>query len=173
MELNTCTQILLRFFCKNMSSKKFTRDFNFKWRVFTSTCWPNKRKYKSFCVWILDIKAALTDWTETPDSLREAWRSCRRLCPWKAEGSSMSSHVADRDGWPNVCLFFSENLDCGSDKDRWAVTWADLKCVPCHPSTGHVARGSLGIGWCPWVEGWKERHGSAALKNVFLGAFSF
>lgn len=35
--------------------------------------------------------------------------------------------MTDRDGWPNLCLFFSEDLNCGLDKDRWAVTgliWA-------------------------------------------------
>lgn len=164
----------LRIFFKNLNSTKFSIGFNFKERAFTSTCWPNNRKCKSFCVSIVDIRAALTDWTETLDSLREAWRSRRRLRPWKAEGPSKSSHMADRDGWPNLCLFFSENLYCGSNKDRWAVTWADLRCVPRHPSTGHVARGSSGwTGWCPWAAGWKERHGSAALKMVFLWAFSF
>lgn len=51
--------------------------------------------------------------------------------------SLKSSPMTDRDGWPNLCLFFSEDLYCGSDKDRWAVMRADLVCVSCHPSTGH------------------------------------
>lgn len=60
--------------------------------------------------------------------------------------SLKSSPMTDRDGWPNLCLFFSEDLHCGSDKDRWAVMRADLECVPCHPSTGHQG-GQTSLSW--------------------------
>lgn len=102
-------------------------------------------------------------------SLREAWRPWRRLCPWNTAGverHSKLSPMTDRDGWANFCLFFSEDHYCGSEKDRWAVTWADLEYIPCHPSTGH--RG----GQNDIPEQWGEKTDKSQLLS-FLFCFGF
>lgn len=92
--------------------------------------------------------------------LREVWRPWRRWCPWKTDGAERhpkSSHMTDRDGWPNLCLFFSEDLNCGSDKDGWARTWADLGYGPCHPSYLDIRPGDRQGGGADVPEQWSEK----------------
>lgn len=102
------------------------------------SCWQ-RRALQTFMAggWNLDTKGILTPDITDIHSERHEGRGGGDVLGIQLVQRVTEVISHDRDGWPNICLFFSEDLYCGSDKDRWAVMRADLECVPCHPSTGH------------------------------------